>query len=415
MAGSEEFCRYKELYHEEKLPVVEASIEDSQGTVVFEKGNSKIKISGSSDDFISAIANLMPTNREGKSRLIDVTTVPVGSTDGYIENLQYFASDFDDPIQDAANRLNREELDVPAELDIREALNASITLDMDNPELKKLVKNFYGSLAVFRSDKLRMRTPYDTYRENVPYDKDRFDAYYDETQALLERNYVLDSAYIGYKKFTQTCETDIKSLAEKLRDFAEQNEAEWAGLRSVDPDLENGKASIRFRENPREDGQHSEEVGSIKGRIGIKRVLNQYAALFELAREPLRDIAATLGAAESIDLNSTAEVLRFLESNEEQYFSDAIEPQLRHGSAHMSMEPDDDTATVKIYDGRGKTRHIKKELNYEEVFQRYYELRDMVGGLVFAFLFVEEGLMYWYMGSEEFQYRIIENADPENF
>jgi hypothetical protein len=108
-------------------------------------------------------------------------------------------------------------------------------------------------------------------------------------------------------------------------------------------------------------------------------------------------------------------VLAFLDANDEQSIAESIEPQLRHGSSHESINCDDSEGILRIYDGRGKSRKKIKELDYREIPPAYYYLSDMVAALLFAINRVNDRVVLQYMDSGEFISRMSENIPPEQF
>jgi len=190
-----------------------------------------------------------------------------------------------------------------------------------------------------------------------------------------------------------------------------RKEIEWESLKSRDSGTPDGEIYFEFWENKSDDS----EKGVIEGEIGIERIINQYAKLFELAREPLRDLAAALDDKDTVDLSNTADVLEFLNSNGQQSFTEPIEPQLRHGSSHASIKPDDSNGILEIYNNRGKSRKLVKKVNYKDAPSAYYHLSDAVAGLIFAFFRVNDRVILRYMSSEEFRHRMVENIPPEGF
>jgi len=178
MASSPAFQRFAELYYECKLPILDASLHGSQGKVIFGDNGSKIEVIGDDQQFLDTIQYLVPTVRDGVEQLIDVRDTPAGDLETYMQNWEYFLTSEEDPIQKATVRINQGDVAPPQDFDAKEALEASIELDFDNKELKKLVNNYSELLAVKQSDANRKNQPFRKDRDNASYDKERFEEIY---------------------------------------------------------------------------------------------------------------------------------------------------------------------------------------------------------------------------------------------
>ena len=411
MASSRAYQKFAELYYERHLPIVDADIDGQKGRIVFEDDKSKIEVTGEDQQFIDIIQNLVPTVRDGTEHLIDIRDMPAGSLQTYLENMQYFTSNEEDPIRAATIKINRGELSPPSDFDETEALQASVELNFSNDELRKLIENYSEISAVKQSDANKMNQPFRKYRDNASYNEERFEEVYEMTVDLLKEVYLNGSPLNCYKEWHETCETDLLNLSQKILDLKDRKQVEWNSLKSRDWNTTEGNASIRFWENKAD----SIEIGEVEAKIGIERIIEQYSKLFELAREPLRDLAAALDESGTVDLTNMTEVLRFLASNDKQSFTESIEPQLRHGSAHASIETDDSNGVLRIYHGRGKNQTLAKKMDYVEVPPAYYDLSDMVASLLFAMTRVNDRVTLRYMSSQEFRSRMVENIPPGEF
>lgn len=408
MTTSEEFQRYKELYYEEDLPVIDVSHQDSQVIITFKDGDSDIQVSGTCDDFTNLTLKLVPTIRNGIEQLIEVSEISVDSSFEYYENMRYFAAESNNPIDEATKQLRAGKAEIPEEIDWREALQSTLRKDINNPDLKKVVKNYYETLAVVRSDKYEIESIYAKIRSNNPYNESIFYKYYTQAITILENRYISLNPLKSYKEFIETCETDVEYLSSNLMLIQKQTDTNWEALQNREPDDEEDLMFFRKKQRKKED--ISNKVGKIELDIGIQKILDQYSDIFELSREPLRDIAVTLDKRNR-DLSGTNKVLSFLESNEAQSFPEAVEPQMRHGSAHNQIGFNEEENSVEFYDGRGKARDLITRKSYEEILQRYYELHDMIIAVLLAFSKIWYFINYRYLGSKEFQYRVLEQMD----
>lgn len=412
MSSSEEYQRYKELYYEENLPVIEYSITGDEGEVVFSGGDGNKVVSGSADDFTNQLLKLVPTVRNGVEQFIELKETSAENTRDYYERMSVFSSDSDNPIEEVTARINSGELDPPEDLNWRSALTSSVQGEMGDPDLIELINNYFAAMALLRSDKYKKERILSKIRDNLPYEQSRFEKYHLQAGTILEDHYLTGSPLRCFKDYISNCETDPHYFSKRMMRSKQKSRADWDGLMDRDIEVDDG-LMILFREKERIDGNHSEKVGQIEGEIGIEKILDQYSDLYELAREPLHDIAVTL-SADNNRFGSFSNVLGFLENNEAQTFAEAIEPQLRHGSAHNQVDLEANQPTVIFYNDRSKRRSPALKMSYEEIFHSYYELVDMVLGLLLAFILTDYNVGFRYMGSKEFQYRVIERAEIDS-
>jgi len=411
MGSSPEYRRYAELHYERKLPIVDASIEGSEGTIVFSENGTEIEVEGEDPEFLRTIQNLVPTVRDGVKQLIDVRDTPARNVGTYIRNWEFFLTNEQNPIQKAAVRINQGKTSVPSEFDAREAIKASIEGPTDNKNLQKIVENYSEVLAVKQSDANRMNQPFRKYKDNASYDQERFQEVFETAVEIFQEAFLKGPPLDCYEEWVETRETDLLNFSNKVLSLKKRKKVEWDSLKARKEGVADEDAYIQFWENKSE----NTEMGKIEGEIGIERILEQYSELFELAREPLRDLAATLDDAGSVNLSDTSDVLEFLDSNDRQSFTQNIKSQLRHGSSHASIETDDSSGILKIFNNRGQSREVVETVEYEEIPSAYYHLSDVVAGLLFAITRVNDRIMLRYMTSEAFRFRIAENIPPQGF
>jgi hypothetical protein len=254
-----------------------------------------------------------------------------------------------------------------------------------------------------------MNQPYLKYKNKSSYDETRFEDIYETAVELLEAEFLTNSPMSKYQQWENMRQTDLLSLSTKVLDMKKRKQIEWEAL--LDRKIETDEQTPYIRFWPNHPGEESE--GEIEAKHGIERILEQYAELFELVREPLGDLAVTLDGTRSVSQSDIADVLEFLQSNDEQSFAKFVEPQLRHGTSHASIELDDSREVVEIYDNRGHNRSVVETVNYEEIPVAYYRLSDLVAGLMFAITRVNDRVILRYVTSQEFRCRIAENMPPD--
>jgi len=392
MSHSEEFRDFKRLYYQERLPIKTATFNyeaesGADASVVFEGDQSEIAISGTSEDFVEAVLAVKKTVRKGDEQLIDLTDTPVKDTDEYYDNVDIFIPDSDNPINDAVEQIRRGEADVPENVDLRKALDSSIDLNLDDENLVKVVENYHTCLGMQVIQLKQYLDAFEEHKNSPPITESRVTEYYEKAESILRLEYLTKSPMAGYLSYREDCISDVLFLSNRLLDLRSHSEREWEAI-------------------------HAAEGGEVKGSFGLYRLLQEYSSLFELMREPFIDLASVVGGERIENINDATDTLS---DSEHQGLVVPIVPELRHGPAHFSVEFDDDSGNVNIYNKRARHRVLEKQVSYEESLETYYKMRDLVVAVLYAFVFTEEMLLFEYLQSRDFMFRIIENADAGMF
>jgi len=389
MTHSEEFRQFKRLYYQEELPIKTLNIQVSDAesgaktTVIFEDGESEIEISSTSEDFVKATMTVNKTVREGEEQLVDLSDTPVEDNKGYYENADLFLSDSDDPIGDAVERIMNGEVTPPSDVNLHEALDASLDLDFTNTHLKNVVKSYYECIALQLINLKKYQENFEKHKSRLPITASRVMEYHEIAESILRLEFLTRSAKEGYESYRNYCISDIMFLSTKWKDLRSHNEREWEAL-------------------------HEREGGSVEGSFGLFRLLNEYSSFFELIRDPFIDLASVIEGEKVQDVNDSIEVLT--DSEHKKLVEPAV-PELRHGPAHFSIEFDDDSGYVKVFDKRARRGNLNKKISYDEALEYYYKMRDLMVAVFYAFVLTEECLVFEYLKSSDFKFRIIENAE----
>lgn len=424
MSNSPEFQRFKRLYHERSFPIKNVSITDETGEIVFEDSTdgSETSVVGDANDFIHALWAVKKSIQDGKNVLIDVTATPAGSIEQYYDNLEYFLPNQptrtpNDEISRIMQEISTGETTLPDNINIRDALNAALDEEMDNPALHTVIKNYYRILAYELIQLKGCLEIFEHRSHNIIYNHDRFKDFYQDIEETLRLEYLTKNPESGYKAYHETCITDVEYIMKQLLAERKVSDQEWrALLQNTDSTLaETDGVTIRSIEQ----GYDTEEeipdhaVGRLDGEITISRTLKQYAYYYETAKHLFRDIVATLQSGEDTDgLSSTYRVVEWLKSNEDLSWTDPIVPALRNGPYHASVEINNDIGRVRIYNNQQRTRSVKQKLTYEELLSTYYEFVDLVMAVLWAFTLTDHMLQFEYLKSNEFKFRVVENLPP---
>lgn len=402
MTGTEAYKQLKTLYHEENLNITELNIEINQsgeepeeyGEVVFEdEDGDKTKITGTEHDFVIALFSIKNTVRQGEKKLIDLAETPVGDTEGYYDNIEHFVPRRGDPdrsnIEIGMEQLQEEGADVP-KLSIIDGLDAAVELDLENDNLIKIVRNYHKVLALQYLELRDSKEQLDDVKKKLPQNQARFENYFELTEEILSDGYLRGDAFSDYRDYRDVTISDIEFIVSRMRDVMVKTSEEWRAF--------------------------SGGGGTIENELAFPRILEEYHQCFELLRDPLRDLAATIqhsGETGDVELSDTVDVIRFLKRQGYSNLVGTVELDLRRGPAHMSHEIDDDDGVVRIYNSRGRSRSVKNEIGFGDLVDKQKKIRDLLTGIALAFHQTEQVLEFRFLQSPDFAFRIVENMDPE--
>jgi len=403
MTKSEAYKQLKTLYHEKKFNITDLNIEINQsgeeteeyGEIEFEdEAGNKTKITGTDCDFVRELFSIKSTVREGENKLIDLAETPVSDTEGYYDNIEYFVpTDWFDPdksdVEIGFEMLREEGADIP-KLHLVNALDAAVSLDMDNENLIKVVQNYHKILALQHLELRKSKEMSDEVKQTLPQNQARFETFYELTHEILGNGYLRNDHLSNYRDYREVTMSDVGFLVSKMRDVMTKTSEEWHAF--------------------------SGGGGTIDDNLAYPRILEEYHQYFELLRDLLRDLAATiqhLNEGESVDLNDTVDVIRFLKRQGYSNLVGTIELDLRRGPAHMSHDIDSDEKVVRIYDSRGRKRNVKNEIGFAELVDKQKKMRDLLPAVILAFNETEHVLEFLFLQSADFKFRIVENMDPE--
>ncbi|WP_121820578.1 hypothetical protein [Halostella salina] len=402
MTGSEAYKQLKTLYHEGDLNVTELNIEIDQsgqepeeyGEVVFEdEDGEETKIAGTEHDFVIALFSIKSTVRQGEEKLIDLAETPVGDTEGYYDNIEHFVPRGGDPdrsnIEIGMEQLQEEEEDVP-KLSIIDGLDAAVELDLENDNLIKIVQNYHKVLALQYLELRDSKEQFDEIKTELPQNQARFENFSELTEEILSDGYLRGDAFSDYRDYRDVTISDIEFIVSRMRDVMMKTSEEWRAF--------------------------SGGGGTIDSELAFPRILEEYHQCFELLRDPLRDLAATIQHADgagSVELSDTVDVIRFLKRQGYSNLVGTVELDLRRGPAHMSHDIDDEDGVVRIYNSRGRSRSVKNEIGFGDLVDKQKKMRDLLTGIALAFHQTEQVLEFRFLQSPDFAFRIVENMDPE--
>lgn len=247
------------------------------------------------------------------------------------------------------------------------------------------------------------------YLESNAYKPLRFQYYFDITVKEVLKSHSNLSPKQSFEKIRNN-HTDSDFLTETWRARKKEHIQTLEALKAGKLDFEENETRIRYRDMGEPSSKDPEESGMLPVELGLRRMLEMYSSLYEISKDPLHDLAANLDPSKSDSFNNHGEVLAYLNSTIAKSFTDPIVGQLRHGPSHESVVIDDDEFVVRIYNSSKRDRIVQEELSYEETVEKYYATKDMVAGVVYGVIYVEEILQYEFLDSDDFRYLVAENA-----
>lgn len=414
MAEMSALARYKSLHHNKGYSIVSKYEDGSEATVVLRGEDSEVKITDNSAEFVDAVDNIVESIRKGEKSLIDLESTPARRKDVFLTNKRWFETASENPAENAIERINQGDAHPPEDIDFEKGLEASLNLDMQDEDLQKIVRNYPEALGIRLSNKHKHSILINKFKNNNAYNLDEFDSWLRDTLSILNNAHSKKSSLETYKSVSEQ-RTDFEFLSRLWLDEKETNVQFWNAIRRSLPVDEDPESIVRYRELERADGTHSDETATIPVKTAIKRILKQYASLYELSKEPLHDIAVALNVPTSVNTDNHGEILNFLDNNGEQNFTYPIVRELRNGPSHSSVEIDEDEQVVRIYNNRRKNRTVQRRVIFEEIPNYYYAISDMLLALVNGIIQHHERIQFEYLNSEDFQSRIMENAKKGTF
>lgn len=414
MTNSTPLQQYKTLHHEKGAKIVDCEVSNSTAKVILENDGSRVEVVGESDRFITAVSNICESVRDGESIFVDLEATGAGDRETFQATMDYFQTDLTNPIEETTQKINRGEIHPPEDIDFESGIQAVLSGDTSEPNLRQIVQHYYESLAICRSNFLKHKKLIDDFRQNVAYNSVKFDEYFLDVNRILA-NAFSNNSIVGATEFILNLHTDGEFLTQRWLEQRSLSNQEWDAIRSSPPDVSDSDITVRLRDKKREDGTHSEETANLPAKMAIPRILKQYATLFELCREPLKDITVALNPPESLSINNHGAVIEFLNKNEEQNLTEPIVADLRHGPSHASVELDEEDQVVRIYNGRQSDSGISTEVSFREVPEYYYAISDLLGALSHGILLTDQRIRFSYLRSDDFRFAVAERAEQGEF
>jgi hypothetical protein len=392
--ASEALQQAKKFLYEENLDIEESKVtlknEDEphqEAEVIFQTEEGEKKVSGTQDDFISFCFGLDKVIRDGERKLAEIDT---DDASRYYENMDLFIDSSDNPGKEAHKRLIKGESNLKKELNLRKALDATIEENFEQEDLISIAENFHDAkvLAVLNLQDLEEHKQ--KLKETQVKDVSRYETLLNEAGSIFQDEILTKPPLKAYETFRKTCNADIEFLLKRLGKEINRRGKEWEAL-------------------------FEKTGGKMDGETGMSRILDEYAMLYEIIQDVLRDYASMLrDNPDEVDLNNEKEVIRFLKRQGYNQLVGTIISQFRHGPNHQSIEIDNEEGLVRVYEERSYSSKVLEEYTYEKVNEKYRKFRDLSLALLFSYTIMEEVMVFRSLDSFDFKLAIIENYGGEN-
>jgi hypothetical protein len=376
--------RFRKLYYEKNMRIVDISRERDLYQIEFSDGGDTIIIKSSDDEFSSLVSNLVRTTRGAEEHYIDIRDTQVGDNEIFQSNLEKFNISKQD-VEKAKKRINTDSSDLPEDLDFRDVLDACLDSDFDDPYLVGVIENYAAALVVLRQRKANL----------VRVNKESI-----KNEPALRTNYV--ARYI--KAFDQILENHLFSYPplEAGRIYREEFHHDMGFL------LERLNKKAEFENT--ELRSYVKSHNSLDEDLAIERLLRSYATRYEILRDVLRDYAYLLKKDDNdpdVELNSTRSVINYLTKKGYSFIDEVLISEFRNGISHESMQISD--GYLKIYEKRSKKNDPKWVLSAPEVAVQFNKFIEVFNAIIASYSIKEEEFLFKFISSDEFKYHAAEN------
>lgn len=387
--SSESYIEFKKAFHQKRHEITETKVEFSQegrsfAKVVFEdEDGEEYELESDAGDFISLVAGLRSTFREGEKRIVDLEGEKGIDGSTYYNNMDYFISEKENPLDRARERLIEGGTDLPEDVSIEEALDALMEENYQNNDLEAIVENYYDALGALLMEIANIESSYTNMEQKGNNIRD----YTNKPHEIFQDSVFTLPPLEAYEKYRDKTSCNALALMESHNDLKEKMKADW--------------------------GAHYEANGGrLQGKIGMRKILEDYSSFFEIIYPVLRDLAALLwdeNNRKNEELSNKEDVLRFLRRQGYRKITGPVEPQLRHGPAHESVKIDDEEGKIRVYSDNSRDRELEEEYDFEKVPEKLNKMQKIVAPVLMGYVMDEYITIHRTLASRDFKFKIIEN------
>jgi hypothetical protein len=146
-------------------------------------------------------------------------------------------------------------------------------------------------------------------------------------------------------------------------------------------------------------------IGGLEPEMGLRKIAKEYTSILESIKPLLKDLLVAIGPSiDRSEITSLYNIKEELSKSNYSFLNYAIEPQLRHGASHSSIQINESDNKVVIYNQNETDPSIEKEMSYDEVVNTFNQLEDLAAALLHIFIYAEYKIIRRFLDSEEFKY-----------
>lgn len=387
---SENYVQVKKHYYNDKLPVknIRWGFKKDEGhsaEIVFDNSGKDIILKGTEDDFISLVTQFKDVVINGKKKIVDLTGLPIKGTGKYYENIEIFLKDENKSIEEFAKEVKEGKRNLPQENPLIIAKNI-IENKFSDGDVIKFLENYKFMKFLYARNLKPIHTTFESIKEKKIVDVDKFEFYNKESDRVFVDCIRKLSPIPAFLDFDKYCLTDTELLIKNFVNEIKKQDLTWGAL-------------------------YKKTGGTLKGEEGIYRIILDYLEIYEIIREPLRDLAILIAKEKSLSIkeDSCKEVIKCIKDSG---YSDLVKPinlNLRHARVHKSIDFNKQQGKLMIYNSPRKNKKLEAEITFSEAIGLKEEIRILGYALFFNHIMNEQIILFKLIDSLDFKFYIIQN------
>jgi hypothetical protein len=381
--------RFKHLHLGKDYDVVDLHIDDDCGECTFKTEDGEVEVRSSNQEFLDLLSTMVEIKKEGEYKYVDVENHPVDSKQLFSENLKLFEASDDHPMSEA--------VELPEGFDLIEGVECIIESDFDNEYAKYIVNNYHVAIAISKSQEHSISKLTNQYKENAN-NTIRYKSYVRVISKILNIRYMSIDPDSGLKRWRQSCKNDLLYSREQVSsDFSYHRESARSMAKE---DISTDGPVVKLL-----NVEDKSSIGGLEPEMGLRKIAKEYTSILESIKPLLKDLLVAIGPSiDRSEITSLYNIKEELSKSNYSFLNYAIEPQLRHGASHSSIQINESDNKVVIYDQNETDPSIEKEMSYDEVVNTFNQLEDLAAALLHIFIYAEYKIIRRFLDSEEFKY-----------
>lgn len=391
------YKRFKYLYLGEDYDVVDLNIDEDCGECTFKTEDGEAEVRGNNQQFLDLLSSMVKIKKEGEYKYVDIEDYPVDSKQLFSENLKLFEASDDHPVQEAVQRINNGSVELPEGFDLIEGVECIIESDFDNAYANYIINNYHVAVAISKSQEDNISKLTSQYEKNAN-NTIRYKSYVRTISKILYLRYMSIAPDAGLKHWRQSCKNDLLHSGEQVSsDFSYNRESARSMAKD---DISTDGPIVKLLSV-----KDKSSFGGLEAEMGLRKIAKEYSSILESVKPLLKDLLMAIDPSiDRSEITGLYNIKEALSDSDYSFFRYAIEPQLRHGASHSSIQINEDAHKVVIYDQNEADPSIEKEMSYDEVVNTFNQLEDLAAALLHVFIHAEYKIIRRFLDSEEFTY-----------